>query len=156
MPLLATIPHTPRTATAGSDASESIPPDLASFLRDTPAHPTLCRSLPPAPHAAALSQAALALAAIATLDLAAALLAGPSHLPVNSSSTIHVIGRRGVLHLPAKPATRAISLGYGRLSQRNSAIPDLRPGSVRLIPAHREVVLAELDGWDALAVEIAL
>jgi len=157
MPLMATLPHTATEPAAAEPTTVgSIPPDLASVLRDTPPHPALFRSLPLAPSAAALSQAALALAAIATTDIDAALLACPLHLPMNSRSTIHLIGRNGVLHLAAAPATRVVSLGYGRLTQRNSAIPALRPGSVRLIPAHREVVLADLDGWDALAVEIAL
>jgi len=156
MPLMATLAFSPAAPAPLASLVGEIPPDLASVLRDTPPHPALFRPLPPAPHVAALSQAALSLAAMATIDKAAALLAGPLHLPMNSSSTIHVIGRNGVLHLAAQPTVRAVSLGYGRLTERNSAIPTLQPGSVRLIPAHREVVLAELDGWDALAVEIAL
>ena len=153
MPLMA--PLQPATAPIAADFGE-IPPDLASYLGDAPTHPALFRHLPAAPSAAALTEAALALAAVAGIDVDAAVLAGPLHLPMNSRSSIHRIGRSGVLHLPAGPVTRAISLGYGRLVQRRSPLPALRPGAVRLIPAHREVILAELDGRAALAVEIAL
>jgi hypothetical protein len=169
MPLTATLAPVPDRSAAGEAArraaaksadksgeADSIPPDLASFLCDAPAHPALFRPLPPAPHAAALTQAALSLAAMAMLDAEAAALAGPPQLPPNTRGTIHMIGRSGVLHLPAQPAIRAISLGYGTLTQRNSALPSLRPGAVRLIPAHREVILAELHDQGALAVEIAL
>ena len=143
--------------TGGARADEGlIPPDMASVLSGAPTHPALFRPLPPTPHAAALSEAALSLAAMASLDIESAVLAGLLHLPANSHSTIHLIGRSGVLHLAAKPTTRVISLGYGKLTQRHSSIPALRPGAVRLVPAYREVILAELDGLDALAVEIAL
>lgn len=162
MPLLATLPHSANkiaAQTRTTDASQAgdglIPPDMASVLSGAPTHPALFRP-PPAPHAAELSEAALSLAAMATLDLESAVLAGLLHLPANSRGTFHLIGRSGVLHLAAKPTTRVISLGYGKLTQRHSSIPALRPGTVRLVPAHREVILAELDGQDALAVEIAL
>lgn len=153
MSLLATAPLAVSFPAAGSD---EIPPDLASVLRGAPTHPALLRATPTPPHAALLSEAALALAAAAGIDAAAAVLAGPPQLPANSRAAIHLIGRSGVLHLPAAPVTRAISLGYGRLTQRRSSIPALRPGTVRLVPAYREVILAELDGRAALAVEIAL
>ena len=76
---------------------------------------------------------------------------------MNSRSTIHRIGRSGVLHLPAGPVTCAISpSATAGWPSAAAPLPALRPGSVRLIPAHREVILAELDGRTALAVEIAL
>lgn len=153
MPL--TAPSQP-AAPAFSTGLGEIPPDLASYLGGAPTHPALFRPLPAPPNAAALTEAALALAAAAGRDAAAAAPAGPMRLPANSRGVIHRIGGSGVLHLAASPATRAISLGYGELAQRHSPIPALRPGAVRLIPAHREVILAELRGRAALAVEIAL
>ncbi|HEV2641015.1 MAG TPA: hypothetical protein VGX23_38220 [Actinocrinis sp.] len=155
MPLTATLAPSSAPLAADADAGE-IPPDLASFLGDAPTHPALLRPRPARPHAAALTEAALALAAVARIDAGAAVLTGPLHLPADSRGTVHRIGRCGVLHLPAAPVIRAVSLGYGRLAQRGSSFPALRPGAVRLIPAGREVLLAELDGLAALAVEIAL
>jgi len=153
MPLMAPLqPVAPAIATRFGE----IPPDLASFLADAPTHPALFRLLPAPPTAAELTEAALTLAAVAGRYAEAAGPAGPLRLPANSRGVIHRIGRSGVLHLPASPVTRAVSLSYGELTERRSPIPVLRPGVVRLIPAYREVILAELAGQAALAVEIAL
>ena len=133
-----------------------IPPDLAAVLGDAPIHPELLRAprRPVQPTAATLTEAALAFATFAAMDLSAMTLDVPPRVPLGAKGVIHSVGKGGVLHLGPSNVTRAVSLVRGTLAQRCTTRPSLRPGTVRLVPAGRALTLADLVGEGALAVEV--
>ena len=146
----------PLTATALRPQAKEIPPDLAAVLGGAPIHPALLQA-PPRPSQispATLTQAALAFAVFADLDLSAVGLSTPPQVPLGAKGVIHAVGKGGVLHLRPTGVPRAVSLVRGRLEQRCTTQPALRPGIVRLVPAGRALTLADLTGQGALAVEV--
>jgi len=136
--------------------AQAIPPDLAAVLGDAPIHPELLRAprRPVPPTAATLTEAALALATFAALDLGAATLSKPPRVPLGAKGVIHAVGKGGVLHLKPSSVPRAVSLVRGTLAQRCTKRPSLSPGAVRLVPAGHSLTLADLAGEGALAVEV--
>jgi hypothetical protein len=142
--------------TAAPPQTDQIPPDLAAVLGAAPIHPALLAAprRPAPPTAATLTEAALAFATFAALDLGAVGRDAPPRVPLGAKGVIHTVGRGGVLHLAPSSLQRAVSVVRGALAQRGTARPDLRPGAVRLLPAGRALTLADLAGEGALAVEV--
>jgi hypothetical protein len=142
--------------TALKPQAKEIPPDLAAVLGDAPIHPELLHAprRPTPPTAATLTEAALAFATFAAMDLSTVDLAAPPRVPLGAKGFIHWVGRGGVLHLKPSGAPRAVSLVRGTLAQRCTARPSLRPGAVRLVPAGKALTLADLVWEGALAVEV--
>jgi hypothetical protein len=135
---------------------QSIPPDLAAVLADSPIHPEL-EALPLRaclPTAAALTIAALDLAALAATEPDEPDWLSTLRLPAGISGFVHRVGSGGALHLPAAFRPRALSLARGALDQRCTNRPRLTPGVVRLLSPGNAVTFADLTGAGALAVEV--
>ena len=158
---------------------DSIPPDMAAVLRGGSAHPELVgrRCFRTPLPASELTRAALDLAGFAAelehadpaeaqdrggvwASAAASESAGSEAaggLPASGGdfrARMHVVGRGGVLHFGPSDRPRAVVVARGVLDQRGSDRPGLRPGVVRLVPAGRSVILADLAGAGALVVDV--
>lgn len=133
-----------------------MPPDLEMLIGGSPVHPQLlaARTRTAEPTAAMLSDAALGYATFAAMDLRSPTLRIPPRIPLGAKGFIHHVGKNGVLHLTPASVPRAVSVVRGALTQRCTISRPLRPGVVRLLPAGRELTLADLDGGGALAVEV--
>ncbi len=145
------------TATLVPATDRRMPPDLEMVIGGSPVHPALVAARRPTaaePTAATLNDAALAFATFAAMDLRSSTLRTPPRIPLGAKGFIHQVGEGGVLHLTPATVPRAVSVARGTLTQRCTTRPSLRPGVVRLLPAGRELILANLDGRGALAVEV--